>query len=223
VLILDVDAHCGGGTYDIVADDPRIWIVDISVNRFDAYQSRSERHHLHVIERAKDYLDILELELERAAEIGFDLMIYNAGMDPHEDCGIGGLKGITSEVIRRREEMVFGWARRHGVPVAFVLAGGYTGGDMWEERLSALHGMTVAAAAGAEMPDITAVEADPPPTRHMFFDLAPELEEGFQAPWAEVPDEEEWDRPWGDEADEIAADFLRSLPDDFFDFDPGAL
>jgi len=162
VLILDTDAHCGGGTYKIIKSDRRIWQIDISVCGFDGYTTKDEQHHLHIIRDAADYLDILELELERAAEIGFDLVIYNAGMDPHEDCGIGGLTGMTSEVIQRREEMVFGWAREQGVPIAFVLAGGYTGYRMWEERLSALHGMTVAAAAGCEMPDIKAIEANAP-------------------------------------------------------------
>jgi acetoin utilization deacetylase AcuC-like enzyme len=162
VLILDLDAHCGGGTYKIIKNDSRIWQIDISVCGFDGYESNSERYHLHIIRDARDYLDMLELELERAADLGFDLVLYNAGMDPHEDCNIGGLKGITSDVIRERERMVFAWGRKHNVPIAFVLAGGYTGGAMWEERLSALHAMTVAAATGGEMPDIEAIEANAP-------------------------------------------------------------
>ena len=30
VLILDLDAHCGGGTASLIADEPRIWHVDVS-------------------------------------------------------------------------------------------------------------------------------------------------------------------------------------------------
>lgn len=161
VLILDLDAHCGGGTFDIIKDDERIYQIDISVCSFDSYHGGDpERHHLHVIRHAQDYLPILELELERAAEIGFDLVIYNSGMDPHEDCNIGGLPGISSDIIRLRERMVFDWARARGIPVAFVLAGGYTGGDMWDERLTALHQMTVAAATQGKMPDMEAIEGD---------------------------------------------------------------
>lgn len=159
VLILDLDAHCGGGTYDIIKDDPRIWQIDISVCGFDSYEGRDpERHHLHVVRDAEDYLPLLELELERAAEEDFDLVLYNAGMDPHEDCTVGGLKGITSDVIRLRERMVFDWARARGIPVAFVLAGGYTGRDLWEEKLTALHQMTVAAATQGRMPDMAEIE-----------------------------------------------------------------
>ncbi len=163
VLILDLDAHCGGGTFHIIKDDPRIYQIDISVCHFDSYRGCDpDRHHLHVVSDPEDYLPLLELELERAAEIGFDLVLYNSGMDPHEDCNIGGLPGITSDVIRLRERMVFDWARARGIPVAFVLAGGYTGGDMWDERLTALHQMTVAAATQGKMPDIGKIEANRP-------------------------------------------------------------
>jgi acetoin utilization deacetylase AcuC-like enzyme len=163
VLILDLDAHCGGGTHNIIKNDPRIWQIDISVCGFDSYADmHPDRHHLHIVRDPEDYLPLLELELERAAEEDFDLVLYNAGMDPHEDCNIGGLTGITSDVIRLRERMVFDWARARGIPVAFVLAGGYTGGDMWDERLTALHQMTVAAATQGRMPDMKAIEANAP-------------------------------------------------------------
>jgi acetoin utilization deacetylase AcuC-like enzyme len=162
VLILDLDAHCGGGTHDIIKDDPRIWHIDISVCSFDGYEGTDEeRHHLHVVRNAEDYLPLLELELERAAEQDFDLVLYNAGMDPHEDCDIGGLYGITSDVIRLRERMVFDWARARNIPIAFVLAGGYTGRAMWDERLTALHQMTVAAATQGKMPNMVKIEANP--------------------------------------------------------------
>ena len=42
VLILDFDAHCGGGTHSLIKDNPRIWQVDVSVDEFDDY-TPSER------------------------------------------------------------------------------------------------------------------------------------------------------------------------------------
>jgi len=192
VLILDMDAHCGGGTHSLIKDDPRIWQIDISVCFFDSYKSKSERHHLHILTDPSDYLGILEVELERAAEIGFDLVIYNAGMDPHEDCGIGGLNGISSEVLRLRDKFVFDWAREQGIPIAFVLAGGYTGRFMWEERLAALHATTIAVAAGAPLPDLEAIEADPPTVKTIF--------ELCEQRWLEVLDEvEASELPWEEE------------------------
>jgi hypothetical protein len=70
-------------------------------------------------------------------------------MDPYEGCEIGGLPGITLATLAARERMVFEWARRAGVPIAFVLAGGYTGARLSEAGLVDLHRLTLAAAAGA--------------------------------------------------------------------------
>jgi hypothetical protein len=57
----------------------------------------------------------------------FDLCLYNAGMDPYEKCPMGGMPGITRDVLARRERLVFAWCQRRRLPVAFVLAGGYVG------------------------------------------------------------------------------------------------
>jgi len=228
VLILDLDAHCGGGTFDIIKDDPRIWQIDISVCHFDSYRGGDpERHHLHVTRDAEDYLPLLELELERAAEENFDLVIYNAGMDPHEDCMIGGLSGITSDVIRLRERMVFDWARARGIPVAFVLAGGYTGRDMWDKRLTALHQMTVAAAIQGRMPDMEAIEADPP-TYVYEAEVVDDTEELYwgggsypKEPWDsyEADDElmDELDRGFVEDSELPEYRSIHELPQEFFE------
>ena len=70
-------------------------------------------------------------------------------MDPHEGCPVGGLAGITTEIIAERERMVFDWCRAQGLPVAFVLAGGYTGPALDQRGLVELHRLTIAAAAGS--------------------------------------------------------------------------
>src|SRR6185369_4139490 len=35
VLILDLDAHCGGGTTSLIEREPRIWQSDVSVSGLD--------------------------------------------------------------------------------------------------------------------------------------------------------------------------------------------
>jgi acetoin utilization deacetylase AcuC-like enzyme len=42
--------------------------------------------------------------------------------------------------------LVFEWARAHGLPVAFVLAGGYTGAALARAELVDLHLLTIEAA-----------------------------------------------------------------------------
>jgi acetoin utilization deacetylase AcuC-like enzyme len=76
----------------------------------------------------------------------FDLCIYNAGMDSFEGCPDGGLAGMTTDVLRRREELVFSWCLKHNLPVSFVMAGGYLGPNMDQTTLVDLHRLTVEAA-----------------------------------------------------------------------------
>ena len=147
VLILDLDAHVGDGTMDIVAAWTRVTHVDIAVSPWSAPAGDPSRSSLDAVALAGDYLPTLERRLGALDTSGLDLCIYNAGMDPHEDCDLGGLPGLTTEVIRRRERMVFAWARGAGVPVAFVLAGGYAGGALSRDALVDLHRQTIEEAA----------------------------------------------------------------------------
>jgi acetoin utilization deacetylase AcuC-like enzyme len=94
----------------------------------------------------RDYLDSCIAALESASG-RFDLAIYNAGMDPHEDCPLGGRKGVTSGVLEERERLVFDFCRTNSWPVAFVLAGGYVGPNLSLQQLIDLHRLTIEAAA----------------------------------------------------------------------------
>lgn len=152
VLILDLDAHCGGGTVSLIAFQPRIWQFDLAVNSFDFYtppQAARERIQLRLVTQAQDYLPELQKGLEELAQLQltFSLCLYNAGMDPFEGCPTGGLRGITRDILATRERLVFDWCREHTKSCAFVLAGGYIGWGLSVEELVDLHRLTVAAAS----------------------------------------------------------------------------
>ncbi len=148
VLILDVDAHCGGGTADIVSDWPEVTHVDVAVSSFDRY-CPAEQQALHLVSQADEYLPTI-VDALRRADGPWDLLLYNAGMDPHQDSAIGGLRGITTDLLAERERLVFAWARRRGLPVAFVLAGGYSGTRLSRDALAGLHRLTIATAVTVE-------------------------------------------------------------------------
>jgi acetoin utilization deacetylase AcuC-like enzyme len=152
VLILDLDAHCGGGTASLIADQPYVWQVDVSVNSYDRYPS-SGRVRLDIVERSSDYLATIQWQLDETERQGlqFDLCLYNAGMDPCEDCSEGGQPGISRQVLAQRERMVFEWCRSRGLPIAFVLAGGYVGGRLDKRGLVDLHRLTLSCAAEASL------------------------------------------------------------------------
>jgi acetoin utilization deacetylase AcuC-like enzyme len=151
VLILDLDAHLGDGTIDLVRAWMDVTHVDLAVSAWPCPGGDPSHSSLDVIRSADDYLPTLQRRLAALDAGSLDLCIYNAGMDPHEDCGLGGLEGMATEVIGEREWMVFEWAAASGLPVAFVLAGGYAGGRLSRDALVDLHRLTIAAAAGAPL------------------------------------------------------------------------
>ena len=144
VLILDFDAHCGGGTASLIKGDPRIVQRDVSVDQFDQYEPQ-DNAHLQVVTKAPDWLPAICRHLDEAGDC--DLCLYNAGVDPFEDDEGGGLQGITREHLIKREALVFDWARTRKLPVAFVLAGGYLSRKNDRAQLVALHRITVRVAA----------------------------------------------------------------------------
>lgn len=152
VLILDLDAHCGGGTASIIGDESRIWQLDISVDDYDSYPS-SDRIRLQLVRSSDMYLSEIENSLREVALRGphFDLCLYNAGMDPFEGCSDGGLVGITKEMLATREQLVFDWCRRQRLPVAFSLAGCYIGQELDQQGLVDLHRLTLSAAAQSDL------------------------------------------------------------------------
>ncbi len=148
VLILDLDAHCGGGSASMIGDEPRIWQLDVSVDDYDSYES-SAQIRLHMVRSSDDYLGEIEKQLREVALHWprFDLCLYNAGMDPYEGCADGALAGITQEMLATRERIVFDWCRQQSLPVAFSLAGGYIGEKLDQQGLIDLHRLTLSAAA----------------------------------------------------------------------------
>jgi acetoin utilization deacetylase AcuC-like enzyme len=144
VIILDADAHCGGGTMSMCAQWDRLVHLDIHTHSYDGYVARHP-HVRHSVSHAKDYMTTLQQTLAYAESYikPGDLLIYNAGMDIHEDCHIGGLAGITNEIVAAREQYVSEWAYAHSLSVAACLAGGYAGYQLDQESLVALHAMSI--------------------------------------------------------------------------------
>ena len=146
VVILDLDAHCGGGTASLIEGIEGIEQVDVSVCSYDSYASTDNATL--TVSRGNSYLaDIGTALASISTGTPIDLLIYNAGMDPHEDCSTGGEQGVTTEVLQLREAMVYEWAQRNNVAVSFVLAGGYSGHRLSKDTLTQLHRLTIDTAA----------------------------------------------------------------------------
>ena len=109
VGILDCDQHYGDGTDDIIdRKGARGWIRH-------ATASRGYRRE------AKSFLAALPGIVESFAAC--DVLLYQAGADPHVDDPLGGF--LDDDQLAERDRTVFREARRLGIPVAWNLAGGY--------------------------------------------------------------------------------------------------
>lgn len=149
VLILDLDAHCGGGTAAIVRNWPGVVHLDVSVNSLDRYDRDADtRSTLDIVASAHDYLPTIERRLRALDDLSSDVVIYNAGMDPHQ-ASPGGIPDIDFAMLAERERLVFAWARERQLPVAFTLAGGYLSQSLSQDDLVGLHRLTIATAAMA--------------------------------------------------------------------------
>ena len=141
IAILDTDSHCGGGTFQLVGENEKVILADVSCNSYDVWRPNSDRHYLEVVNSASEYIDAVKRALAHIKDV--DALIYNAGMDPFEGCSTGGMPGITREVLAERERLVAQWCEDTQTPAMFVLAGGYGGKNLDLDGVARLHLPTI--------------------------------------------------------------------------------
>ncbi|GHF28882.1 acetoin utilization deacetylase AcuC-like enzyme [Deinococcus metalli] len=127
ILILDLDVHQGNGTAHIFRDEPRV--LTVSVHAANNYPFRKETGDLDVPlpDGTEDgaYLAALDARVAPAvAAFRPDFAYYLAGADVLAGDQLGKL-ALTLDGLRARDDRVYRWAARAGVPLVTVMAGGY--------------------------------------------------------------------------------------------------
>ncbi len=139
VAVLDLDLHYGNGTASMCAGRP--WLFNCSIYGNDywhnqTYRDVEHRRHSdgpnHVSfalpngSGRAEMLDALARAMQAILAFGRpDLVLYQAGADPFREDPYSPLHLDQSD-LRERDRVVFAWAKREGLPIAWVLAGGYT-------------------------------------------------------------------------------------------------
>ena len=126
-MVVDTDVHQGNGTAAIFGGDGTVFTLSIHQENNYPYPKPPSNIDVDLPDGVgdEDYLAMLEKNLMRAfEEFRPELIFYVAGADPYREDQLGGL-ALTTEGLRQRDAMVFEHARRHSVPVAVTLAGGY--------------------------------------------------------------------------------------------------
>ena len=121
VMILDLDAHFGDGTAEIIT------VLKLGAAIRHITHRGSTLLGQRTVRACFDQLWRLESEVERVIENTGKrpLVLYQAGADAHIDdpygCGY-----LTTDQLRERDKMVFGLVRRKQLPCVWNLAGGYS-------------------------------------------------------------------------------------------------
>jgi acetoin utilization deacetylase AcuC-like enzyme len=127
ILIVDLDVHQGDGTAYIFQDDPQVFTFSMhcGVN----FPSTKQHSDLDVVlpEGMEDdaYLQTLAQYLpDLLSQLRPNLVLYDAGVDPHLGDRLGKL-ALTDTGLYRRDMQVLSTCVAQGYPVACVIGGGY--------------------------------------------------------------------------------------------------
>jgi acetoin utilization deacetylase AcuC-like enzyme len=126
-MVVDTDVHHGNGTAAIFGGDGTVFTLSIHQENNYPYPKPPSNMDIHLLDGTSDdeYLHLLETHLAKAFhEFRAGILFYVAGADPYREDQLGGL-ALSLEGLRRRDALVYEYAKRHGVPVAVTLAGGY--------------------------------------------------------------------------------------------------
>jgi acetoin utilization deacetylase AcuC-like enzyme len=129
VLILDLDVHHGDGTAAIFANDASVFTFSLHCDdqAFPATRPPSDRD-VGLPAGAGDVAYAAALAQHWPAlldEVQPELVLYNAGVDPHADDALGLLK-LSDAGIAARDTAVFDACGARGVPIAAAIGGGYS-------------------------------------------------------------------------------------------------
>jgi acetoin utilization deacetylase AcuC-like enzyme len=139
IAILDMDLHYGNGTAALAAQRPYLTALSIYGNDYNSnvtYRDVTIRHHEDGPNHFSVSLpagcsgqclnEILDAHLPALLKPAKpDLLFYQAGADPLQDDPFSPL-ALSHADLLERDRRVFEFAKRHDVPIAWVLAGGYT-------------------------------------------------------------------------------------------------
>ena len=128
VLVVDLDVHQGDGTAEILTGNPDIFTFSMHAEKNYPVRKVASGLDIGLPDGTGDdaYLEILAEALSGLSRRGgWDIVFYNAGVDPHREDRLGRL-ALSDDGLRRRERLVIEHFREIGVPLCGVIGGGYS-------------------------------------------------------------------------------------------------
>ncbi len=127
LLIFDLDVHQGDGTAWIFRDDARVFTFSMHCDVNFPRQKQASDLDVPLPEGTEDavYLSKVNTYLPSLLEqVRPDLVLYDAGADPHRHDRLGKL-ALTNTGLYERDRTVLATCIAQGYPVACVIGGGY--------------------------------------------------------------------------------------------------
>ena len=127
LMVIDLDVHQGDATAAIFADEPRVFTVSAHcASNFPLRKQQSDvdlalADGLEDVDYLRAIGDLIPDLLDQQRP---QLVLYNAGVDPHRDDRLGRLC-LSSDGLLNRDRQVLDACLRRGIPVATVIGGGY--------------------------------------------------------------------------------------------------
>jgi acetoin utilization deacetylase AcuC-like enzyme len=126
-MVVDTDVHHGNGTAAVFKGDPSVFTL--SIHQLHNYPAEKPLSTVDIDLQDgagdEEYLERLGEACQKGMKLFRpQLVMYVAGADPYHEDQLGGLS-LTIEGLKARDRLVFDLAKKHGAPVAVVLAGGY--------------------------------------------------------------------------------------------------
>ena len=127
LMVIDLDVHQGDATAAIFADDPRVFTLSAHcASNFPLHKQCSDVDLPFADGLGDDdYLvavgDRIPAVLDQVKP---QLVLYNAGVDPHRSDRLGRLN-LSSTGLLQRDRLVLDACLRRNIPVATVIGGGY--------------------------------------------------------------------------------------------------
>jgi acetoin utilization deacetylase AcuC-like enzyme len=125
-MVIDCNLHQGNGTARIFQGDSSVFTF--SMHQRDLYPVKEESSfdiHLNNGVRDEEYHELMHSHIPVLVDnFQPQLILYQAGADPYKEDQLGQLQ-LTIAGLKRRDELVFGWARERRIAIAATLGGGY--------------------------------------------------------------------------------------------------
>lgn len=127
VLIFDCDVHQGDGTAKLAQNNPHVITVSLHGEKNFPHRKQISDMDFPLPKGTTDeiYLETVAQALDLACRLHTpDAIIYDAGVDIHQNDDLGHLD-ITTPGVLARDTMVFARAADLDIPIAAVIGGGY--------------------------------------------------------------------------------------------------